>query len=242
MVWRYKQSGDFQPGTTCHDPWFSISVAGVKEIWEQAILPANLPLTILLGLVVLFWLLTLIGAASADALNIDVDADVDAQPGHAGDVFTVFLRLVNAGFVPLTVVLSILILAMWMISLTFNFYFNPAGALMLSIGFFFVSLVFGLIITKAVTQPLVPLMRRLKAAEDAAPVIGEIGVVKSIQLDSEYGQVEVIRPDGAPALLNARLAPNSEPLMRGASVAILSFEEGKGVYLARAIPVTPLEL
>jgi hypothetical protein len=43
-------------------------------------------------------------------------------------------------------------------------------------------------------------------------------------------------------LLNARLAPNSEPLMRGASVAILSFEEGKGVYLARAIPVTPLEL
>lgn len=211
----------------------------MKEIWEQAILPQNLPLTILLGLVIVFWLFTLIGAVSADALDVDLDADSHAH--DAGGVFAVFLRLVNAGFVPVTVVLSILILAMWMISMTCNYYFNPAGALILSIGFFFAALVLGLIITKAVTQPLVPLMRKLKAAEDAAPVVGEIGTVKSIQLDAEYGQVEVIRPDGAPALLNARLAPGSDPAPRGTSVAILSMDEAKGVYLARVLPPVPAD-
>lgn len=211
----------------------------MKEIWEQAILPHNLPLTILLGLVIAFWLFTLIGAVSADALDVDLDAD--AQPHHIGGVFAVFLRLVNAGFVPVTVVLSILILAMWMISMVCNYYFNPAGALFLAIGFFIAALILGLIVTKAVTQPLVPLMRKLKAAEDAAPVIGEIGTVKSIQLDSEYGQVEVIRPDGAPALLNARLAPGSEPAPRGTTVAILSVDEAKGIYLARVLPQFPAD-
>jgi hypothetical protein len=178
----------------------------VKEIWEQAILPQNLPLTILLGLVIVFWLFTLIGAVSADALDVDLDAD--GQAHDAGGVFAVFLRLVNAGFVPVTVVLSILILAMWMISMTCNYYFNPAGALILSIGFFLAALIVGLIVTKAVTQPLVPLMRKLKAAEDAAPVIGEIGTVKSIQLDS----ARTARPPcSMPGSLQVRIPPRAAP-------------------------------
>jgi hypothetical protein len=82
-------------------------------------------------------------------------------------------------------------------------------------------------------------MRRLKESENAAPVIGEIGVVRSIDIDSKFGQVEVQRPDGAPALLNARLGPDSEPVPRGTEVAILAFDEPSGIYLVRALPPTP---
>lgn len=208
----------------------------MKEIWEQAILSYNLPITILLGLVIVFWLLTLIGAVGMDSLDVDADAEVD---GDLGDIPAAMLRVVNAGFIPLTVVLSILILGMWISSIILNFYFNPGHSGFVALGFFLAAFVLGVIGTKLITQPLVPFMRRLKEAENAAPVIGEVGIVRSIQIDSDYGQVEVERPDGAPALLNARLGIDAEPVPRGTQVAIISMDEKTGVYLARALPPVP---
>jgi hypothetical protein len=213
-------------------------VSSVKELWEQAILPYNLPFTILLGMVVLFWLVSLSGALGIDALDADPGPAVDGD-FNASDVPGSLLRVVNAGFVPLTVVLSVLILVMWIMSIALNFYLNPSQSILLASGIILVSFIVGVIATKIITQPLVPLMRRLKQAENAAPVIGEIGVVRSIQLDSEYGQVEVQRPGGAPALLNARLGPESAALPRGTTVAILSMDPISGVYLAREISPTP---
>lgn len=213
----------------------------MREIWEQAILAYNLPFTILLGLVILFWLLTLFGAVSSDSLDagVDADPDLDGDASQLSEMPAVLLRLVNAGYVPVTVVLSILILVMWIVSITFNYYFNPGHSSLMALGFAAAAFVLGVIATKLITQPLVPFMRRLKAAENAAPVIGEVGIVRSIRLDSEFGQVEVERPDGAPALLNARLGPDGEPVPRGTEVAIVSYDDAKGIYLVRPLPSTP---
>lgn len=213
----------------------------MKELWEQAILPYNLPFTILLGLVVVYWLLTLLGAIGLDSVDADLDAhahDVH-DGGHLGDIPATMLRVVNAGAVPLTVVLSMLVLTLWMFSIVLNFYFNPGHSMLLAGGFFLAAFILAVVATKIITQPLVPLMRRLKAAEDTAPVLGEVGIVRSIQIDSSYGQVEVERPDGAPALLSARLGPDSEPVLRGNPVAIISMDEASGIYLVRALPVSP---
>ncbi len=209
----------------------------VKELWEQALLPYNLPFTILLGVVVMFWIFTLIGALGIDSLDVDLNADPDAS--HLGDIPAAMLRVVNAGYVPLTVVLSLLILGMWIIALCLNYYFNPGQSWLIALGFMLVAFVLAVIATKVVTQPLVPFMRKLKEAENAAPVIGCVGLVRSIQIDHEYGQVEVERPDGAPAILNARLGGDAEPLARGDSVLIVSFDEASGVYLVHALPPTP---
>jgi hypothetical protein len=209
------------------------------ELWEQAILPYNLPFTLLLGLVVVYWLLTLIGALGIDSLDMHHDAGGDDASGHLSDIPGAMLRVVNAGFVPLTVVLSILILMMWIGSITLNFYFNPGKSWLLAAGFLVVAFVLAVIATKILTQPLVPLMRKLKDAEKVAPVIGEVGVVRSIEMDSKYGQVEVERPGGATALLNARLGTDAEPVPRGTPVAILSLDESSGLYLVRALPPAP---
>ena len=48
-----------------------------------------------------------------------------------------------------------------------------------------------------------------------------------------------MRPDGAPALLNARLGPDAEPAPRGTTVAIVSLDETTGIYLARVLPHSP---
>jgi hypothetical protein len=211
----------------------------VIELWEQAILPYNLPFTILLGLVVVFWVLTLLGAVGLDSLDGNLDAGGDDVGGDVGDLPAAMLRVVNAGLVPLTVVLSVLILMMWIGSITLNYYFNPGQSWLFAAGFYVAAFVLAVIATKILTQPLVPLMRRLKEAEKVAPVIGEVGIVRSIQMDSTFGQVEVERPGGASALLNARLGMDAEPVPRGTPVAILSLDPATGVYLARALPPIP---
>jgi hypothetical protein len=209
------------------------------ELWEQAILPYNLPFTLLLGLVVFYWLLTLIGAVGIDSLDPHHDVGGDDASGHLSDIPGAMLRVVNAGFVPLTVVLSILILMMWVGSITLNFYFNPGQSWLLAAGFLIVAFVLAVIATKILTQPLVPLMRRLKEAENVAPVIGEVGIVRSIEMDSKFGQVEVERSGGATALLNARLGADAEPVPRGTTVAIISLDEASGLYLVRPLPPAP---
>lgn len=214
----------------------------MKELWHEAIQPYNLPLTILLGLMVLFWLFNLLGGIGTDALDADLDADLDMDvDGHfgVGGALSTLLKSVNAGTFPLTILLSLMILMMWMAAILLNYYFNPEHKMTHAVGFAVAALLLGIVATKVVTQPLVPFMRRLKAAEDAPPVVGELGVVRSIQLDSEYGQVEVIRPDGAPALLNARLDDGSGPLVRGTQVVIVSMDEKTGVYLAYSLSSTP---
>lgn len=214
-------------------------VPGVMELWGQAILPYNLPFTLLLGLVVVYWVLTLLGAVGVDSLDTNLDGGGDDAAGNLGDLPSAMLRVVNAGFVPLTVVLSILILMMWLGTITLNYYFNPGQSWLIAAGFLVVSFVFAVIATKILTQPLVPLMRKLKEAENIAPVIGEVGVVRSIEMDSKYGQVEVERPGGAAALLNARLGVGAEPVPRGTPVAIISLDESSGLYLVRALPPVP---
>ncbi|MEY3896868.1 MAG: hypothetical protein RLZZ214_2389 [Verrucomicrobiota bacterium] len=214
-------------------------VDSVMELWEQAILPYNLPFTLLLGLVVVFWVLTLLGAVGVDSLDANLDGAGNDAGGDLGDVPAAMLRVVNAGFVPLTVVLSILILMMWVASITLNYYFNPGQSWLLAGGFLVVAFVLAVIATKILTQPLVPLMRRLKEAENVAPVIGEVGVVRSIEMDSIYGQVEVERAGGATALLNARLGADAAPVPRGTTVAIISLDEASGLYLVRALPPAP---
>jgi len=207
----------------------------VKELWEQAVLPYNLPLTIALGAVVVFWLFTLLGAAGVDTFDVDLP-DEGGDPSQLGEVPGALLRLVNAGLVPLTVVLSVLVLAVWITSVTINYYFNPDQSMILAGAYFLIALVAGVVLTKLLTQPLVPLMRRLKEAENAKPVVGEIGTVRSIELTDCYGQVEVVRNDGAPAILNARLSEGSAPLPRGTEVLVLSLDPATGVYLASPVP------
>lgn len=203
----------------------------MKELWEQAILPYNLPLTILLGMMVLYWLRALAGFGD-DLDDLDGDGEPDA---HGGDSL---LRFVNAGAVPLTIILSILLLALWMGSIALNYYFNPGHGMGRALALDAGALVVAVIATKVLTQPLVPLMRRLKRAENAAPVIGETGVVRSIEIDSKFGQVLVDRPDGGPALLNAKLAPGSEPVPRGTTVSVEAIDEA-GIYLVRPLSSAP---
>src|SRR5689334_13025861 len=96
------------------------------EVFSEAIRPINLPFTILLGIVVLYWILVAVGAFGLDFGadgDIDADAGADIADADAG-WFSHFLNFINVGEVPITIVLSFLTLSAWFLSIVVNYYWT----------------------------------------------------------------------------------------------------------------------
>ena len=211
----------------------------MKELWEQATLPYNLPLTVLLGLVAVFWVLSILGTVDLDSIDFDLDADMDTDAeGASGSVsegaLGFMFRFVNAQDIPVMMVLSLLTLFMWVISIASNDYLNPNQSGWIAAGLFLVNFVMSAILVKVVTHPLRPLLSSLKNdKEHQEPLVGLSGTVKSRILDSNFGQVEVPRDKGAPALLNAILPEGREALVRGDKILVIDHDAARDKFLVQ---------
>ncbi len=208
----------------------------MKEIWDQAFLIYNLPLTLLLGLVSLFWLVSLVGIGDFDS-EVDIDAEVDGGADLlSGGGLGFLMRAVNAHDVPVMLVLSLLTLFLWLISIASNFYLNSGESGLIAFGLFLVNFLLSVIGVKLVTQPLCPMFRSIKNdKEHQEPLIGSTGFVKSRVLDKDFGQCEVIRPKGAPALLNCRLAEGEEPMVRGEEILVIGHDDDTRKFIIKPI-------
>lgn len=206
------------------------------ELIEQALLPFNLPLTIALGVVVLFWLVVLLGFVGIETFDVDLtpevmDADAFSLPELIG-------KITNAADIPVTIIVSLYTLFLWMASVLGNYYLNPAQSNLIGLGILGGGLFLSLLMTKAITQPLVPMMRRMRDSEKAPPVIGQAGVVRSLEVDGTYGQVLVERDGGAPALLVCRTSDGAAPIPRGTEVLVIDHDDASSRYIVRAITAT----
>lgn len=207
----------------------------MKELWDIAIQPHNLPLTCVVGLFMVYWSICILGVFGIDTFDIDLDADLDGDAeGVVPSPVAAALRFVNATEVPLMAVLTILSVFMWVSSMMGNYYFNPELSDVLILSIFAGSFVVGVILTKMATAPLVPVFRKMKELEKAEPAVGGVGVVLSKQVDQKYGQVELKRKEGAPATLNCRTSDET-PIPRGAEVIIISYDKDTGTYFVRKL-------
>jgi len=211
----------------------------MNELWEHALLPYNMPLTVLLGLMAVYWVFSLIGAADFD-FDFDIDAEAEGDVGSGHHILGAILKFVNAQDIPIMMVLSFLTLFMWSISLLANSILNPGHSNLIALGILVVNFIVSTLIVKAITQPLRPLFRAIKKDEKHEPLIGAVGIVKSRVIDENYGQISVQRVQGAPALLNAYLDEGA--LVRGESVLVLSYDESRKRYLVKSAPeLLPVE-
>jgi len=211
----------------------------MREFLEQALLWYNLPLTILMGVMGCYWLLSFVGTIDLDSLDFDFDTEADGEfdtevsGGH--NVLGTVLKFINAQDVPIMMILSMITLFTWVFAIFSNYLFNPAGSGWIALGLYLGNFIVSTLCVKAITQPLRPFFRALKKDEESSvPLIGSIGTVKSRVIDKEFGQITVTREKGAPALLNAYLEEGA--LVRGETILILSYDEEKKRYLVKSAP------
>lgn len=212
----------------------------MADLFFECIKANNLPISMLLGLVVLYWSLMIFGIVGFEGLDaeigIDADADLDAgvdghvDGGVASDVLTFF----HLGEVPLMILATFFVFVLWVCTMTTNHYWNPDWEWMTSAQFLVPNLFVSLVATKLFAMPLAPLFREMNKTE-APKVVGSFGRVNTGYLDGKFGEV-AIEQDGPVIVVNA-ITENGQKLPRDTEVKVIRFVDETGVYIVE--PVKP---
>ncbi len=219
----------------------------MTELLHESLSLHNLPATVLLGLVLCYWLLVLIGLLDSDMDGVDINGDgipdfadhhSDHFHSHQAGFWLSCGRFLHLGTVPLMIVLSVLSLSVWVISVLSNYYFNgepDTRSSALALAYLVPNLIVSMLITRIVVTPLKKLFAVFQARENSEPrIIGREGIVVSVQIDDRYGQVEVAT-DGAPLILHARTGIDQPPIPRGTPVVIYETTADHTFHLVRPL-------
>jgi hypothetical protein len=215
----------------------------MQELLQVAFLPVNLFYTILLMLVVLYWLSVILGAIDLSSIDLDldfdaevevdadmdIDVDVDAEAGTTSGWMAGALHFFNFGKMPFMVIITVVVMSGWLLSILSNYYLgNGSGwfALAMFIPVLFVSLV----IAKILTTPLIPVFKRLDTTAEAIDYIGMVCKLKLPASASKFGQAEVL-VDGAPNLINVKTISDEAPLHTGEEAVIVGKTDDERYFL-----------
>lgn len=221
---------------------------------------ANFLPTMMLIVVVLYWMLMIFGVVGMDMFDIDVDVDTDlgmdldagidgsfeTGDGHHGEASTVagstttgsqsFLKEAFDFFylsdVPIVIVGSAFAFSFWVSSLISNGMFNPALSFNVSLIWLIPNLVIALVSMRIMMMPMARILRK-SAPEDftRSKMIGVVGRVVSRQVTDKFGEIEVREPDGTEVILNACVAKGKKSLSKGDAAKIVSYNHDQGTFL-----------
>jgi hypothetical protein len=214
------------------------------ELFQESIRIVNLPYTILFGLSVFYWMLYLVGVFGSDLLDfdfdmdtdmdadVDVDVDVDVDGGvdggSGGSILGALMRFVYAAEIPVTVVASVLSMAMWAFSVLSNHYLSNTS-LLIALALSIPIVVGGVIATKVILMPFVPLLKKaFDESSDIVHVIGQLCVVCSLEVSERHGQAEVPLK-GSPLLLNVKTREGIT--MKKGDEAVVFAKDDDGTYI-----------
>jgi hypothetical protein len=163
-------------------------------------------LSVLLVIVVAFWLLVAVGAADADWVELDI------------------------GGVPATLGVSLLIAVSWFACLSGVVVLEPASVLA-GTGVLGGSLAVGLVLTRLAMAPL----KRLFPADPPASRLDFIGrtcVIRTGRVTQTFGQAEVTAADGSSAVVQVR-QPGTDALTAGTTALIFDYDvDGEFFWVA----------
>jgi hypothetical protein len=222
----------------------------MSELLHESFRLINLPFTLMLIIMVGYWLLVMLGALDGPGEGdvdggheLDGDTDVHQtveghHQGHhaeSGSWYGGALKFVNLGEVPVMVVLSVLILAMWTFNIFANAWFT-GDSVLLKTGALFGNFALSAVVTRYTTMPLKPLFRMLnKQYDEKVEVVGRHCRVVSLEATPEFGQAE-ITTDGAPIVINVRVL-NDAVLAKGDLAVIVREDAEHRIFYITANPI-----
>lgn len=193
--------------------------------------------TVLLGIVVLFWLVAVIGVIDLDFLDFDLpepDVELSADANNLsnpGALAGIFLKFGLHG-VPVTIILSFIVLIGWLVSyylVHFTLFWadNFWLRLILGLPIFLVATIAGALATAQIIKPLRKFFQHATQPLEKI-VLGQTAIVRSSVVDGEFGEA-VLEDGGAGLILKVR-AMNPETFARGDKVVLLNYLKDKNLY------------
>lgn len=195
----------------------------MTDLIREALSACNLPLTMVLGAALFYWLLVIFGLVDLEAEGGGDDTVGDHAPATGG-AWTTAGNWLGFRNVPLAIWGSFLILFVWVGAVILNYYFNgqPGNRdVLVAWGLLIPNMLVSLVLVRLVTWPIGRLFRAMGRQDtEAVRVLGARGRVVSFQITERSGQLEIPGPS-SPVLLNARVLSGADPLPKGALAIVL---------------------
>jgi len=200
------------------------------QIWHLATNPVNLPLTVLMGLVLLYWLISMASGVDLDQdLDLDLDADLDGDlPAEGLGSALGVLSFFNIGLIPLSILFSIFVFALWLTAMLVT---GLLPERMADLGYliYLPNLVWSAFATKLVTSPIARGLRKMKHEERfKRSVEAKIGFLLSDNDGERLSQCE-IPTDGAPYRVTVKARAGTF-LAKGTRVLVIERAETGNFY------------
>lgn len=216
------------------------------ELLRLAIAPQHLLYSILLLLVLVYWITVFLGALDLHFLDAHHDADVHpdahdgtdahAHGGEAGGLLSEALGFFNFGQVPFMVFATFLVLFLWTGSLLADVLLGG------SIWFFLIwllpNLLIALLFTKVFTEPFKRVFARMNAGgKTKRELVGKIGQVVTRIAPGRLGSIDIQTDDGH-FLLNA-VTHQDQPIEKGTQALIVEFDPERDHYVVEPFDAFP---
>lgn len=192
--------------------------------------------TALLGVVLLYWLLAIVGIVDLESSGLDLDLDADTDLHADGtDLSTIASYVVAFGLdgVPFSIVVSLVVLVSWFLTGMAALYVLPwIPTVFLKVVAGTGAMLGAFVISIPVTARLVRPMRGLFVTHTARSnhtLVGETCRVLTLEVNEKFGRAEVaVRGAG----LNIRIwAKSPNTLTKGALARIVEYDEAGARYL-----------
>lgn len=193
--------------------------------------------TVLLLVVLGYWLLALLGLVDFDSLGGDLELEVrgDIDGVDLGNVASYVVAMGLNG-VPFSIVVSLLVLVGWTLSSLAGQWFMPLIPtwplqLLVGTGVLLVSTALSILVTARLIRPMRGLFVTHHAQANAS-LVGRTCRVLSLSVNERHGHAVVAQRG---ANLNIRVcADTPNTLTKGSTAFILEYDEASGRYLIRA--------
>lgn len=201
----------------------------INEVFQ----PVNFPATGLLLLCLLYWLMVILGAIGADAIDFDFDTDIDVDMD--GDVnslaggFSSFAEFMHLNHVPIVIVGSVFALLFWMASFLGNHFLNPNGNYLLGIAIGLGNVLITLYLTHLIIAPFAEGFKPKEIDTTREAMVGLVGEVTTSEVTETFGQVSIKR-DGPELVINARTRIDRPHLGKGDAARILAYDYENDTY------------
>ena len=208
------------------------------ELLQFSIHPYNFVLTLLLGLILLYWITVMLGVLDLDVLDVegpDMDADLDADLDgdmdselESGGFATNLAGFLFLGQVPLTVIASMFVLWMWILTVMGNYLLHTDSWKMAAL-VMLAAMILSFVLSRLCLYPLRAIFHRMSAEEQQLKnVLGLSCTVLAAADDHRLGQAET-EAKGAFVRINIRTQPGVR-VEKGDRVRVVA-KDGPHAYI-----------
>ena len=204
---------------------------GMKPFYQIVASFPTIFFTVLLIVVVIYWLFTILGVFDISLLDFDIDISADGDISSANALTGLMMRFGLHG-VPVTIIISLIVLFGWLLCYYLVYFLSPlfsTGLLRLLLGLpaLIGSLYVAVLLTSFVIRPLRPFFHKTQQ-ETIKRVLGQVAIVRSSVVNAQFGEVS-LADGGAGLILKARTMGATE-FHRGDRVVLLEYVPEQYVY------------